>query len=372
MDLYGRWLIMLIGQIGVAFFGIASAFSQNLWQMVILRFILGFFLEFSTTAAPVYTIEQCPIKERGFVSAVVTSAWGVGSLLITIIAYFILSPWGWRWLLIIAAIPCLVFTLVLLCHSDTPYYYVSIDEFEKANEALETICKYNGVEMIEGRLVRHKGIEEASTFDYKEWFSKDNNIKEYCLLFIMNLSIFWIFFGLIYTSPSMLSAQYCHGGSANSTRLCQYSQQALYELSLTTVGELFSVMLLWAIAEQIGRIWTIRLFSGIGLLFSGFVLYCFARWVFVVGIMVLRAISVGTFFVLLMLFLEIYPTQIRGTVLGFSWGLGRVVGLVSIGVGQYLVAVNVAYYVLTIILAYLVSLISACFFQRETLGVELI
>ncbi len=93
-------------------FGIATGLTALAWSvaaLVLFRFIAGFGLGAELPVASTYMSEFAPAKVRGRVIVLLEAFWAVGWLLQAIVGTFVvpLGPDGWRWALLIGAVPAI-------------------------------------------------------------------------------------------------------------------------------------------------------------------------------------------------------------------------------------------------------------------------
>jgi len=78
--------------------------------------------------------------------------WSVGTVLEAGLAWLILPTLGWRWLLVISALPLLLVLLGLLLLPESPRYLLSAGKADRALEILREIARENGNFLPEGTL----------------------------------------------------------------------------------------------------------------------------------------------------------------------------------------------------------------------------
>lgn len=116
-------------------FAIASAFSQNVWQLVVWRFLLGIGIGADYALASPIIAEVIPTKNRGRILAVNWAlAWLVGELLAFGVGYLLIpvGPNAWRWMLAISAIPAIIVLVARRSFVESPRWLASIGRVEEA------------------------------------------------------------------------------------------------------------------------------------------------------------------------------------------------------------------------------------------------
>ena len=111
-DKYGRKKSMVMCAIYTVFYGVLSAFSPNYAWLLVLRTLVGIGVGGVPQAVTIYT-EFLPTKYR-YAVAFIQVFWALGTVMIVLASVFIMPSYGWRLLVLFAALPCLVFTISCL------------------------------------------------------------------------------------------------------------------------------------------------------------------------------------------------------------------------------------------------------------------
>ena len=102
-------------------FGLANggmALSWSLAALLIARLIIGLGLGAELPVASTLVSEFSPTKQRGRMTVLLESFWAVGWIVAACIGYFVIpntGDWGWRWALLIGALP-LLYAIVTRVH----------------------------------------------------------------------------------------------------------------------------------------------------------------------------------------------------------------------------------------------------------------
>ena len=123
-DRYGRRPTLL--GVGVLFLvsAIGSAVAQNATVFIVARFVGGLGIGISTVAAPMYISEIAPPEKRGRLAAMfqfnivlgIVIAFASNALLAKIVG----GPDAWRWMLGVAAVPSLIYSIMCLGLPESP------------------------------------------------------------------------------------------------------------------------------------------------------------------------------------------------------------------------------------------------------------
>jgi SP family arabinose:H+ symporter-like MFS transporter len=126
-DRFGRRPTLLA--IGVLFLisAVACAFAPNVTFFIVARFIGGVGIGISTVAAPLYISEIAPPAQRGRLAAMFQFNIVLG-IVIAFLSNALLAGVGtdaWRWMLGVAALPSLVYTLMCLGLPESPRWLLT-------------------------------------------------------------------------------------------------------------------------------------------------------------------------------------------------------------------------------------------------------
>jgi len=122
---------------------LGCAFAWNWYALVVFRFIGGLGIGGSSVLGPVYIAEIAPAKWRGRLVGMFQINIVVGILLAYLsnycIARWIGGPDDWRWMLGVAAIPALLFLVLLFTIPQSPRWLATQNRREEAHGVLTLI-----------------------------------------------------------------------------------------------------------------------------------------------------------------------------------------------------------------------------------------
>ena len=130
-DRFGRRPTLL--GVGVLFLvsAIASALAPNASFFIVARFVGGLGIGISTVAAPMYISEIAPPAKRGRLAAMFQFNIVLGIVIAfasnAVLAKIVGGPDSWRWMLGVAAIPSLIYSVMCLSLPESPRWLLMRD-----------------------------------------------------------------------------------------------------------------------------------------------------------------------------------------------------------------------------------------------------
>lgn len=109
-DRLGRKKMYLIDLLGFVLFAALTACSQNPWELLVFRFMLGLSLGADYSISPALLAEYAPARRRGTLMCRLSGTWFVGSAATYVFAlvFLPLGDDGWRYMLLLGAVFALV------------------------------------------------------------------------------------------------------------------------------------------------------------------------------------------------------------------------------------------------------------------------
>ena len=301
----------------------------------------------------------------------------VGDCLAIFAGYFLLTDPGikWQYYVITMSAPLVLFLILApFFLVETPQYYMVKGENEKAVEVLRKIAKQNGEKLPDevNVVLRKKHEKKPVENHWRLFFKTVTNwtfVKVlFCILMIsaggriINDGINFIMADLLYIDGE--SGSYCHGTQSQTYFLRKSDYLKLFMSQVSSFLTVFiAYPLLWANISV--KMQSICCFALCGALVS--VLYACpsAQWAFallsVVRIM-MQVINICSVNALVQLHM---PTQVRGTVLGFSTSL-RTAPLPFYPLLSHTLSKKSQHYVTTVTMTVMVlGFLAAVFLPRE-------
>lgn len=200
-DRFGRRKVMA----GTIFlFGLASllsGFSTNFTMLVVLRFLTGMGLGgFLPTASTVIS-EYAPTKVRGRYGVLLESFWAWGWILAALVGYLLIPRYGWRIALYTTAIPMLVSFVLYRYIPESPRYLAQKGFIDEADAILDEMEIEAGLEP-----VVHKTADEVMTrkkVSLTDLWNRQFRIST-IVLWVIWFGINFGYYGFVLWTPSLL------------------------------------------------------------------------------------------------------------------------------------------------------------------------
>lgn len=147
-DIYGRRTPLIISTGVWTIFAVLSAFSQNVYDFMIYRFIFGIVVGFVWPIAFSLLTEYCPIDKRGKYLNIFQLVYPVGQIVAVWIAYFTLdtlTSGNWRGMLGFSSLPAFMsFVCCLFFVDESARFELQNGFMENPVKILKKMSKFNG------------------------------------------------------------------------------------------------------------------------------------------------------------------------------------------------------------------------------------
>ena len=298
-------------------FGLANAGMACSWTLVALliaRFIIGLGLGAELPVASTLVSEFSPTRHRGRMTVLLESFWAVGWIIAAAIGAFVIpntGDWGWRWALLIGALP-LLYAVVTRAHSpESVRFLESKGREDEAEQAVRYFEQASGVAP-----VASPKAEPLPAIRTRELFGHQylaRTVAIWLTWFFVNFS----YYGAFTWMPSLLADQF---GSLTSS--------FGYTL-IISLAQLPGYFLAAWLVEIWGRRRTLSVFLAV----SAVAAFAFSQAGSVAAVigfgMLLSASNLGAWGVLYAVTPEIYPTRLRGAASGAAAAVGRVAAIIA-------------------------------------------
>ena len=310
-DAFGRLPAFIVGVACVSLFGVASALSANLEQLLLMRFgvglgIGGFTVPFDLLA------ETCPNNLRGLVLSALWMFWTFGSVALNIVAAYCLrdedgenqgkTPPGWRWLTFFAAIPPLVSLFGVGIVDESPSWLATRGRGAEAKAIVLRAAATNGVDLDPNFEVAPEPEHNAGV---AQLFTEGNWFRTLCL-WSLNYTTHFAYYGVVLFLPRIL------GASAKDP----YNFDALL---LSCIGEVIgSLVSCYSIVRVSRRVLLTSSMAVLTLSIPIVLIEAMPQWSMVLAALVARGSAMAASASTWIVTPEGYHTEVRAT--GHSWG----------------------------------------------------
>uniref|UniRef100_A0A8D2PEL2 Synaptic vesicle 2-related protein n=1 Tax=Zosterops lateralis melanops TaxID=1220523 RepID=A0A8D2PEL2_ZOSLA len=364
-DQYGRKTGLKISVLWTLYYGILSGFAPIYSWILVLRGLVGFGIGGVPQSVTLYA-EFLPMKARAKCILLIEVFWALGTVFEVLLAVVVMPTLGWRWLLILSALPLLLFAVLCFWLPESARYDVLSGNQEKALATLKRIATENGAPMPLGKLVVSRQEDRGKMRDlftpHFRWTT--------LLLWFIWFSNAFSYYGLV-----LLTTEFFQAGD-----VCQNSQSKPLQAVLNLLQPLFApfprvswplltgvLVTLWII-DRIGRKKTMAL-SFLVFSFCSLLLFlCVGRNVLTVLLFIARAFISGGFQAAYVYTPEVYPTATRALGLGTCSGMARVGALITPFIAQVMLESSVYLTLLVYSGCCLLAALASCFLPIETKG----
>uniref|UniRef100_A0A8I3PY63 SV2 related protein n=1 Tax=Canis lupus familiaris TaxID=9615 RepID=A0A8I3PY63_CANLF len=239
-DQYGRKTGLKISVLWTLYYGILSAFAPVYSWILVLRGLVGFGIGGVPQSVTLYA-EFLPMKARAKCILLIEVFWAIGTVFEVILAVFVMPSLGWRWLLILSAVPLLLFAVLCFWLPESARYDVLSGNQEKAIATLKRIATENGAPMPLGKLIISRQEDRGRM---KDLFTPHFRWTTLLLWFIWFSNAF-SYYGLVLLTTELFQAgDVCSISSqkkaveAKCSLACEYlSEEDYMDLLWTTLSE---------------------------------------------------------------------------------------------------------------------------------------
>ncbi|MDY5589418.1 MAG: MFS transporter [Arcanobacterium sp.] len=323
----------------------ASALATSVGALLVFRFIVGLGLGSELPVASTLVAEFAPRAIRGRIIVWLEAFWALGWILSALIGTFVVagSPNGWRWGLLIGAVPA-IYALVIRIHAPESVRY--LEEKGRHSEAEKIVREYEmsaGMEYVlsaendaDSQAALQAGaqtLEPAAPIEPQQTADEENSegsrsagtvsiwsrqlrtrtLALWVIWFMINFS----YYGAFTWIPSLLADQF---GSL--------TKSFTFTL-IITLAQIPGYAMAAYFIEIIGRRRTLAIFLAGSAVAA--ILYGNSNseaMIIAAGIM-LSLFNLGAWGALYAIGPELYPTNVRGTGTGAAAGFGRIASIIT-------------------------------------------
>jgi sugar porter (SP) family MFS transporter len=309
-DKYGRKNLLYAAAILFLTSSLGTAFAPNIIFFQIFRFVGGLAVGIASVASPMYIAEISPAEKRGRMVSVNQLAITTG-ILVAFFTNYLLVHTGdnnWRWMLLVMAVPAILFLCMLFTVPKSPRWLISVGRFDEAKGVLNKIVGKEKAEQEFNNIRQSLGKEEEKSTLKSILKSK----YKYVLIVGIFIAIFQQITGIntiMYYAPIIFDSL---GFSMNS---------ALFQTILIgSINLIFTIVSMFLI-DKVGRKPLLLVGSGIMAVSLGILAFLIkgqigGYWILVLILVYIASYAISLGPVTWVLVSEIFPNKYRG--LGMS------------------------------------------------------
>jgi len=367
-DRIGRRRLIIIGQWIIAVSGVLSAFMPSYITYLLVRMCTGFGFGIVTPLVIVQVLEISAVEFRVYGVAINFLMWAIGDVYVDLEAYLILDDYGWRYVVLVAAIPSVIMAFLILFMDESPKYCLVSSRKEEAQVILNKMCRWNSQEPLPGTV---SSIVELERGDPAEMFNPKYRQRSiaFCISFLTANAIY---FASIYATPNLFSDDYCADTSValtTSTTSCTFTTSDLFHTLEVSLAEMLAIPVFALCTNTFGRIKTAYILCGASSILLFILLWCFGTTVLIFELCALRAVTDSLILLLYVFAPESYPTYMRSVSFGIIMVCCNLGGSIATLI-VYMVGVGYSYTLMfEIFLGFsLITCVCTIFYEGETMG----
>jgi MFS transporter, PHS family, inorganic phosphate transporter len=145
-DRLGRKKMYLVDLIGFVVFAALAALSQNVWELIAARFLLGLCLGADYPISSSLTAEFGSTRDRGRLVVALSLMWNVGALAAYLVgvAFLPIGPSAWRWMLLAGAALALVTLAFRTSIPESPRWLLAHGRADEARRVISRLVSGYG------------------------------------------------------------------------------------------------------------------------------------------------------------------------------------------------------------------------------------
>ncbi|KAL6575301.1 hypothetical protein OROMI_012586 [Orobanche minor] len=348
-------IVSRIGLLSVAvvtsIFAFISALSPNYVSLVIFRMVAGIGLG----GGPVYSswyLEFVPVQNRGFWMVIFSTFWTIGSILEALLAWIIIPRLGWRWLLALSSVPCLLAFAFYFLTVESPRYLHLKGKLTDAHIILKKIAAVNKSEFPSGTLVSHQPSSEHeegnSTSENGQFLSIRKHkinisipglsllvtlllsslVKTTLLLWVIYFANSFAYYGVVLLTSELSSVQSKCGVILLYSNKSSTGSSLYRNVFITSLAEIPGLILSAVLVDKFGRRISMALMYSFGFIFLLPLIFHQHELITTLLLFGARMCIIGTYTVAGIYCPELYPTSVRTTGVGVATAVGRVAGMI--------------------------------------------
>lgn len=141
-DRVGRHVMYIVDLLALAVFSVLSFFATEVWQLILLRFLIGMAIGADYPIATSLLAEYLPSKYRGRMLGATFVVWAVGATAAPVVAIICTNLAGddaWRWMLASAAVFAVGTLVMRLGTPESPRWLIAKGRVEEADRSIKQV-----------------------------------------------------------------------------------------------------------------------------------------------------------------------------------------------------------------------------------------
>jgi SP family galactose:H+ symporter-like MFS transporter len=334
-DHFGRRKVIIAAAVIFALGAVGTAMVPDVSLLILGRIAVGVAIGIASEVTPLYISEMSPSSMRGSLVSLNQLAITIGIVVSYLVDFSLSAFQGWRYMLVLAAVPAVILGIGMLPLPDTPRWLINHNEANKARKVLKRI---RGKDDVEGEVKEIQDGLKKQRGGRAELF---NPLVKPALVIGVSLAIFQQVTGIntvIYYAPTIF--QFAGITSASSAILATVGV-GVVNVILTIVA----IMLLDRVGRRplllIGLAGMVSSLTLLGAIFFLPSLLSSLGSLAVVGLMLyVASFAIGLGPVFWLLISEIYPLKVRGLAMSIAseanWGSNLIIALTFLTLVQVL------------------------------------
>lgn len=358
-DIIGRKKTIIIGLVGYSIFNLITVLSpSSSWEFFFIsRFIAGLFL-IVVMIQPFPLLEEfLPVRVRGRMTTYLAAGWPIGTMMLIGAVYLLYPSYGWQGVFAFSSVVALIWLVaVVLLIPESPYYLVGVNKQEIAKKIINE--KIVGKENYVSNDVELYTVKVESKFRLGELFKKQY-VKYTILIFLGNFFFSFGYWGLFSWLPTILSSR----GLTFVTTL-----DFVFVSALAQFPGYFAAAY-WE-EKRIGRKKLLIIFLIAAALGTFLFAYSYTFEMMIIALVILSFFNLGGWGIWDVWQPELYPTELRGTVMGWIGGAQRISNSIAPSVLGFLLATKLITFDIIVVLVAFSLIVTAIVITplKETRG----
>ena len=325
VDMFGRKKMYMFDLIGFVVFALLAAASQNVWQLIAARFLLGLFIGADYPISSSVTAEFTSPHRRGRLIIFMSLMWQLGAFTAYVTGILLMGTGGhaWRWMLFCGAV--LAVLVILLRHNmpESPRWLRDRGRHDEADEIEREMREEHDL-IIDSRRTgpaTEKGkMRELFTRKYLR-------ATTFCCVFWFAFAV--SFYGIQMYTPTILTPF-----TEGRPELAFLGAALIAALGVVGAGIGMITVERWGRRRQI--IWC---FVGMVVALTILALWASPGLAFLIGLLSVTILlaNLGPGVLNMVYPNEMFPTRLRGTGVGFAGSMSRIGSILGVLVFPVLV-----------------------------------